>query len=450
MSYGIFENLESNFLRERQRLQILASIRESVGLSSPLNQEPEPVEMKALPNDPQQLKFEGPGFEKKPRNESPLVKHGHISPENSQAVGEYAKHLNNLSRYDDWDASPEQQEADDTINGLRRERHSLDPSHPFRYLSGGVHDWSSSNWANLRNTLDDIHALHTTGKSHTGKLESGDPLDDYSPAAMAHLYEAYRQAPENAPELHRGVRSYKDPNTLDKLLRQSKYIDEPFSSWSEDPDIASAFAWGGSGESPYRGYTPIEFHLPDGGKGLNIAPISSLPEEKEWLSTGPYAINYVNRSPHYKNSEEDEGEGGYYGDYHEGYKDGDEDEHGDYGSNRLRNEAMKELGIDRDEWYDLDDSARWEVEEKMKEMDRPEAIHVHLRHMTPEEKENYYKNPEKFVGPQHLGVKDNIIPFPLPEEEEEADDLSPEEHAEIKRSIHKRHHDIFGILDEHR
>lgn len=443
MGYGLFENIEANELAKKKRKQILAAIHQAETspdwFSAPAMEEPFPgdEELKSgpkplhIPPAPKQQEHSNRPLDE---NDPPLVKFGHISHEGSEALANHAKDVNRVPnwhetyRYESGD--PERDAAVNRIRGVI--------SHPdVNNLFRGIRDWTGGGWDPLRSRLEDIHSLHENGKSISGDIENR----QFVPQA-ASMYEAWRQAPNNSPELHRGVLSRKSPEEIEDFLTRNPTVDEPFASWSEKPYIANSFGT----TRGSRNLTPLIFHLPEGTQSLHIAPHSSFEDEAEWLTRGPFSVEKMERKPHLTPQEfqRAEREGSevppFYGTYYDPYdSEAPED---------VKKLAEKLAGITKDE--DRHEPSKYNrYIQELNRIDRPTALHVHLRPTTPEEKSDLYKKPEKPVMREKLsnnleGEEGNIIPFPKKEDKP----LDPEPARIIRKKI-KKYYDSMGIIDDH-
>jgi len=270
------------------------------------------------------------------------------------------------------------------------------PRHP---LIHGIKQWTQDNSTPIRKTMEKFHKGNTP-------LEFDPRADDYDkfPEDSANLYAAWAQAPHNSLELHRGIKSSKSVEELQQILKDHPVLDDSFASWSGDPETSYHFA--ALPRNAHHLNTPIEFHLPPDSHALYVAPWSSNPEEEEWIAHGPYAVDRSYVTPH--SAPDNELDNDYYMDGHQGYLsshqpflDWEKQEYPTFDQERAKylenrppfnmaipgleeDNAIKENRKSHMRSY-FDSHLSPEEQEDIENEDRPQALHVHLRHLTPQE-----------------------------------------------------------------
>jgi hypothetical protein len=188
------------------------------------------------------------------------------------------------------------QDMQSSVATLNASNGKVDPATVSPELRSAISAWAGegethSEAADINANTDTVRAL-LDGTEPTIK-----PFDVDTKTAAA-LGAALNASDHDSPELYRGVSFQNGDPALSKLVDGGS-IHIGVSSFSSEKGIGERYALADvKGEVDFSGtdHTAVLFDVTPGGHGLNIAPLVTSAQDREWVTGGNYKIDKVDSS----------------------------------------------------------------------------------------------------------------------------------------------------------
>jgi hypothetical protein len=196
-------------------------------------------------------------------------------------------------RFGSGDGSSDVQSSVSTLNASNGE---VDPDKVSPDLRDAVAAWAGQGETHSEAT--DTNANTDTVRALLDGTEPETKPTEVDTATAVALGAALNASDHDAPELYRGVSFQSDDPALAKLVEGGD-IHLGISSFSSEKGIGERYALADvKGETDFAGidHTAVLFDVTPGGHGVNIAPLVTSSQDREWVSGGNYKIDKVDSS----------------------------------------------------------------------------------------------------------------------------------------------------------